>query len=145
MPGNKHSGIKYIKNHILQTCGGQLLHRMSPGLLLLSCSTGIFSAFYFLIHVFCRFEIPPVRSFGPRPVIGGKFVMQHSLLSSDRLPVWLWPWHQHGQRGDPQSWILPWEYDREKEYQSTCTGNSRLQWVSTADDEYVSILSCSRQ
>ena len=63
LTANKHSGIKYIKNHILSTCCGQLLHRMSPGLLLLSSSSGIFSSFYVLIHVFFRFEIPPVRCF----------------------------------------------------------------------------------
>jgi hypothetical protein len=71
MPGNKHSGIKYIKNHILQTSGGLLLHRMSPDLLLLSCSKGIISSFYFLIHVFSRFEIARFEVFDKGNLLEG--------------------------------------------------------------------------
>ena len=95
LPGNKHSGIKYIKNHILSTCCGQLVHRMCPSLLLLSSSSGIFSSFYVLIHVFWRFEIPPVRCFWQRQVIGGKFVevgqnkKERSRITSD-IPTYFY-------------------------------------------------------
>jgi DNA-directed RNA polymerase subunit N (RpoN/RPB10) len=98
LTANKHSGIKYIKNHILSTCCGQLLHRMSPSLLLLSSSSGIFSSFYVLIHVFCRFEIPPVRCFWQRQVIGGKFVevgqnkKERSRITSD-IPTYFYVSH----------------------------------------------------
>ena len=98
LPANKHSGIKDIKNHILSTCCGQLMHRMSPSLLFLSSSSGIFSSFYVLIHVFCRFEIPPVRCFWPRQAIGGKFVevgqnkKERSRITSD-IPTYFYVSH----------------------------------------------------
>ena len=71
LPGNTHSGMKNIKNHILRTCGGLFLHRMSPDLLLLSCSKGIISSFYFLIHVFSRFEIARFEVFDEGNLLEG--------------------------------------------------------------------------
>jgi len=58
LPGNTHSGMKNIKKpYSAHLRWFFFLHRMSPDLLLLSCSKGIISSFYFLIHVFSRFEI----------------------------------------------------------------------------------------